>query len=41
LQLKRLFFVTKKKFFFKVCGELMQGRKRANYAGKWSIHDPK
>ncbi len=45
----RAFFVAAEKavfrdqkfFFLKVCGELMQGRKRANYAGKWSRHDPK
>ena len=41
LQLKRPFFVTKKTFFLKVCAALMQGRKRANYAGKWSIHGAK
>jgi hypothetical protein len=33
--------VTKKNFFKEVCGELMQGRKRANYEGKWSRHDAK
>ena len=38
---KDVFRDQKKVFFLKVCGELMQGRKRANYAGKWSIHDPK
>ena len=34
-------FRDQKNFFFKVCGELMQGRKRAIYAGKWSRHDAK
>ena len=34
-------FTSQKIFFLKVCGELMQGRKRANYAGKWSRHDAK
>ena len=38
---KAVFRDQKKVFFLKVCGELMQGRKRANYAGKWSRHDPK
>ena len=41
LQLKRPFFVTKKTFFSRSLRSLMQGRKRANYAGKWSIHGAK
>ncbi len=41
LQLKRLFFVTKKLFFPEVCAALMQGWKRTIYAGKWSIHGAK
>ncbi len=38
---KDVFRDQKKVFFLKVCGELMQGRKRANYVGKWSKHDAK
>jgi hypothetical protein len=38
---KAVFRDQKKVFFLKVCGELMQGRKRANYEGKWSRHDAK
>ena len=38
---QKTFFRDQKNFFLKVCGELMQGRKRANYAGKWSRHDVK
>ena len=38
---QKAFFRDQKIFFLKVCGELMQGRKRANYAGKWSRHDAK
>jgi hypothetical protein len=39
---EKAFFRDQKKTFFKeVCGELMQGRKRANYEGKWSRHDAK
>ena len=35
-------FRDQKNFFFpEVCAALMQGRKRANYAGKWSIHGAK
>ena len=35
-------FRDQKNFFFpEVCAALMQGRKRANYAGKWSRHDAK
>ena len=38
---KAVFRDQKNFFFLKVCCELMQGRKRAKYAGKWSRHDPK
>jgi hypothetical protein len=38
---KAVFRDQKKVFFLKVCGELMQGRKRANYEGKWSRHGAK
>ena len=38
---KGRFSWPKKLFFLKVCAALMQGRKRANYAGKWSIHGAK
>jgi hypothetical protein len=39
---EKAFFRDQKKLFFKeVCGQLMQGRKRANYTGKRSIHGAK
>ncbi len=39
---EKAFFRDQKKTFLKeVCGELMQGRKRANYEGKWSRHGAK
>ena len=34
-------FRDQKNFFFRCLRSLMQGRKRANYAGKWSIHGAK
>jgi hypothetical protein len=38
---QKAFFRDQKLFFKEVCGQLMQGRKRANYAGKWSKHGAK